>query len=153
MELKPEPVDLSAMAARIVSDLKVTDKERSVRVRIQEGVVLRADRKLLRSVMENLIGNAWKYSAGKEQSSICFGCGDGVCYVSDNGEGFDMALADRLFKPFQRLHQGDTFAGHGLGLALVQRVIERLGGRVWASGKPGEGATFYFTVPEDDEEQ
>ena len=143
-----EPVDLSALASRIVSDLRVTDMARSVEVRIQEGVVVTGDRKLLKSVLENLIGNAWKYSAHKAESSISFGGEDGVCYVSDNGEGFDMAQVHRLFRPFQRLHDGNSFAGHGLGLVLVQRIIERLGGEVWADAKPGKGATFYFTVGE-----
>jgi len=146
MEVTLQPVDLTAMATRIVLDLRVTDKKRVVAVQIQDGVAVTGDQKLLLSVMENLIGNAWKYSAGKAQSAIAFGMKDGVCYVSDNGDGFDMAYADRLFRPFQRLHNSGTFAGHGLGLALVQRIIERLGGRVWGVGKPGEGATFYFTV-------
>ncbi|HBG06871.1 MAG: diguanylate cyclase [Geobacteraceae bacterium GWC2_58_44] len=146
MELKLQPVDLSAIATRILSDLAVTDKRRAVSMQVQEGVVVTGDEKLLKSVMENLIGNAWKYSAGKPESAISFGMQEGVCYVSDNGDGFDMALAERLFRPFQRLHHCNTFAGHGLGLALVHRIIERLGGRVWGAGKPGEGATFYFTV-------
>lgn len=145
-ELKMQSVDLSALANRIVLDLRVMDKNRAVSVQIQEDVVVTGDEGLLKSVMENLLGNAWKYSAAKADSSVSFGMQDGICYVSDNGDGFDMALAERLFKPFQRLHQGNNFTGHGLGLALVQRIIERLGGRVWGAGRPGEGATFYFTV-------
>lgn len=145
-ELKMQSVDLSALANRIVLDLRVMDKNRAVSVQIQEDVVVTGDEGLLKSVMENLLGNAWKYSAAKADSSVSFGMQDGICYVSDNGDGFDMALAERLFKPFQRLHKGNNFTGHGLGLALVQRIIERLGGRVWGAGRPGEGATFYFTV-------
>lgn len=148
-ELKMQSVDLSAMANRIVFDLRVMDKNRAISVQIQEDVVVTGDEGLLKSVMENLLGNAWKYSAAKADSSVSFGMRDGICYVSDNGAGFDMALAGRLFKPFQRLHQGDNFAGHGLGLALVQRIIKRLGGRVWGIGRPGEGATFHFTVSGD----
>ena len=145
--LKPQPVDLSFLAQRILGDLRVTDTRRAVSLDIQEGVVVTGDERLLTSVMENLIGNAWKYSAAKADSLICFGMQDGICYVSDNGDGFDMALAERLFKPFQRLHQGNKFAGHGLGLSMVRRMLERMGGRVWGEGAPGEGATFYFTVP------
>ena len=111
-----------------------------------EWVRVTGDEALLRSVMENLVGNAWKFSAAKDSTSISFGVQDGVCYLSDNGAGFDMARADKLFMPFQRLHDRESFAGHGLGLAMVRRMIERLGGRIWATGKPGEGATFYFTV-------
>jgi signal transduction histidine kinase len=148
-ELKLEPVDLSAMALRILHDLGVTDVKRVVNVQVQDGVVVTGDEGLLKSVMENLLGNAWKYSAAKPSSTISFGMRDGVCYVSDNGDGFDMAESDLLFRPFQRLHHCHTFAGHGLGLALVQRTMERMGGRVWAAGKPGKGATFYFTVSGD----
>jgi len=146
-ELKPQPVDLSALAARILLDLRVTDQARLVSVEIQEQVVVRGDERLLKSVMENLLGNAWKYSSGNPESRISFGRRDGVCYVQDNGAGFDMAQAERLFLPFQRLHDRDSFAGHGLGLALVRRILERLGGKIWADSKPGEGATFYFIIP------
>lgn len=145
-ELKLRPVDLSALAAQVLLDLKITDRRRVVIARIQESVVVTGDETLLKSVMENLLGNAWKYSATKASASISFGMRDGVCYLTDNGAGFDMAQADRLFMPFQRLHDRKTFSGHGLGLAMVRRIIERLGGRIWATGKPGEGATFYFTV-------
>jgi signal transduction histidine kinase len=139
-------IDLSALALRILHDLQVTDPKRVLVTRVQEGVTVTGDGELLKSVMENLLGNAWKYSAAKASSCISFGMADGVCFVSDNGDGFDMALADRLFMPFQRLHDGKTFAGHGLGLTMVQRSIECLGGRVWGEGEPGEGATFYFTL-------
>jgi signal transduction histidine kinase len=146
LELVPEPVDLSQLARRIMKDLWVTDPGRQVTQRIEDGLVVTGDRGLLTSIMENLLGNAWKYSAAKPTCSIEFGVRDGVYFVSDNGDGFDMALADRLFAPFQRLHDGTRFAGHGLGLSMVRNMVQRLGGKVWGVGAPGEGATFYFTV-------
>jgi signal transduction histidine kinase len=148
MELNLGPVDLTAMACRILKDLSVTGKGRKVSASIQEGVVVTADESLLTSVIENLIGNAWKYSAGKEVSCIEFGREGDVFFVRDNGEGFDMEYADRLFQPFHRLHDSRRFSGHGLGLATVRRMVERMGGRVWAEAKPGEGASFYFTLPQ-----
>jgi signal transduction histidine kinase len=146
VELKLEPVDLSAMACRILKDLAVTEKGREVSARIQDDVVVTGDEGLLKSVMENLLGNAWKYSSAKEMSCIEFGREGGAFFVRDNGDGFDMAFADRLFRPFHRLHDSRSFSGHGLGLATVRRVVGRLGGTVWAEGRPGEGATFYFTL-------
>lgn len=146
MELDWQPVDLSRMARRILNDLTVTDPKRQLQSAIEDGVVVTGDEELLTSIMENLLGNAWKYSAGKEVSSIGFGVKDSIFYVTDNGAGFDMALASRLFAPFQRLHDGKTFAGHGLGLSMVRCMVERLGGKVWGEGAPGEGATFYFTI-------
>ena len=107
------------------------------------------DADLLRVVMENLLGNAWKYTAKSGEARIAFGIAsiDGLraCYVRDNGAGFDMAYADRLFTPFQRLHDQE-FEGIGIGLATVQKIVQRHGGQVWAEGVPGEGATFYFTL-------
>jgi signal transduction histidine kinase len=146
MELSLQPVDLSRIARRVMNDLLVTAPGRRVTIQIKEGVVVAGDLELLTSVMENLLGNAWKYSAAKSSSAISFGVRDGTCFVSDNGDGFDMAFADRLFEPFQRLHDSKTFAGHGLGLSMVRCMIERLGGKVWGVGSPGVGATFYFTV-------
>ena len=146
LELTLEQVDLSRIALRVLDDLRVTDPKRSVTARIEEGVVVTGDRGLLTSIMENLLGNAWKYSAAKLSSDIAFGVQDGACFVSDNGDGFDMALADRLFAPFQRLHDSTTFSGHGLGLSMVRNMVQRLGGQVWGVGSPGEGATFFFTL-------
>ena len=146
LELTLEQVDLSRIALRILDDLRITDPRRSVTARIEEGVVVTGDRGLLTSIMENLLGNAWKYSSAKPSSAIAFGVADGVCFVSDNGDGFDMALADRLFAPFQRLHDSTTFSGHGLGLSMVRNMVQRLGGQVWGVGSPGEGATFFFTL-------
>jgi signal transduction histidine kinase len=145
-DVKIQAVDLSAMVTRILLDLRVTDSKRSIYADIQDKVVVSGDEELLKSIMENLIGNAWKYSAGNPEASISFGMKDDICFVRDNGAGFDMAQSDKLFIPFQRLHHRDTFAGHGLGLAMVRRMLERMGGQIWATGTPGEGATFYFTV-------
>lgn len=146
MALNWRPVDLSRMAQRILNDLAVTDSKRVLEAQVQEGIVVTGDEGLLTSIMENLLGNAWKYSAGKPCSSISFGLKDSAFFVGDNGAGFDMQFADRLFLPFQRLHDGKTFAGHGLGLSMVRCMVERMGGKVWGLGAPGEGATFYFTI-------
>lgn len=110
-----------------------------------------ADRRLIRAVLDNLVGNAWKFTSPREAATIEFGearADDGaVCYyVCDNGAGFDEAYADRLFQPFQRLHGSGEFAGTGIGLASVRRIVERHGGRTWAEGAVDRGATFYFTL-------
>jgi len=146
MALDWQPVDLSRMALRILNDLAVTDSKRVLEAKVAEGIVVTGDEGLLTSIMENLLGNAWKYTAGKPSSTITFGVKDSAFFVGDNGAGFDMVFADRLFAPFQRLHDGKTFAGHGLGLSMVRCMVERMGGKVWGIGAPGEGATFYFTI-------
>uniref|UniRef100_C6E9C5 histidine kinase n=1 Tax=Geobacter sp. (strain M21) TaxID=443144 RepID=C6E9C5_GEOSM len=146
-QLDLQPVDLSRIAHGIMADLRIVDYKRALTVEIQEGVVVTGDEKLLTRVLENLLGNAWKYTAGKDESAISFGMRDGVCYVADNGDGFDMAQAERLFLPFQRLHGDSEISGHGFGLSIVRKMIERMGGQVWGEGKPGGGATFYFTLP------
>ena len=110
-----------------------------------------ADRTLIRSVLRNLVGNAWKFTAPRDDAIIEFGATavDGAaacCYVRDNGVGFDPAYANKLFQPFQRLHSPNEFPGTGIGLASAQRVIDRHGGRIWAEGAVGSGATFYFTL-------
>jgi len=119
---------------------------------IAEGAMVSGDMRLLRVVMDNLLGNAWKYTEKREPASIEFGVseshGGRVCYVRDNGIGFDMSEADKLFAPFQRLTTTEEFEGHGIGLATVQRIIERHGGHVWAESEPGKGAVFYFTLPD-----
>ena len=122
----------------------------AVEMRVAEGLRCDADGQLIRIVLENLFGNAWKFTAKVEAPHIAFGAEDtpqGLAYyVSDNGAGFDMAYADKLFGVFQRLHSQDAFPGTGIGLATVQRIIHRHGGRVWADSRPGEGATFRFTL-------
>ena len=149
-ELVRRSVDLSAMAREIAAELQGGDPGRSVTFRIADGVVVSGDPGLLRVVLENLLGNAWKYTGGTEGALIEFGVeteGGVQCYfVRDNGAGFDMNYADRLFGVFQRLHSASEFEGSGIGLATVRRIILRHGGRIWAEGAVGRGATFCFTL-------
>ena len=143
-------LDLSALAASVVADLRLADPTREVAVTIQPGLRCRADAGLLRAVMTNLIGNAWKYSARVANPQIEIGGTTGPrteVFVKDNGAGFDMKDASRLFLPFQRLHRADEFTGAGVGLTIVQRIIERHGGRVRGESTPGEGARFSFELP------
>jgi light-regulated signal transduction histidine kinase (bacteriophytochrome) len=118
---------------------------------IEHDLKTRGDKRLLKVLMENLLGNAWKYTQKNEKAVIEFGTADAegqkAYFVRDNGVGFDMAFAGKLFGAFQRLHSEDEFAGYGIGLATVQRIIDRHGGKVWAHGEVGKGATFYFTLP------
>ncbi|HLO27407.1 MAG TPA: PAS domain S-box protein, partial [Geobacteraceae bacterium] len=152
-ELRRETVDLCGMARTLAAELSLPEPERRVTFRIGDGIKVSADKGLLRVVLTNLLGNAWKYTAGKGEAVIEIGvtdvAGEPACFVRDNGPGFDMAHADKLFVPFQRLPGAHEFEGHGIGLATVQRIIKRHGGRVWAEGEPGKGATFYFTLPAD----
>jgi len=145
-----EIIDLSAMAREVARELQYSDPERRVTIVIREGIEVNGDKNLLRVVMDNLIGNAWKYSAVREEAVIEFGlaelAGVPTCFVRDNGPGFDMAYAEKLFAPFKRLPGVDNCEGFGIGLATVERIIRRHDGKVWAEGEPGKGATFYFTV-------
>jgi PAS domain S-box-containing protein len=149
-EMNPQHVDLSAEATAICGQLRAGEPGREVQVTVEEGVWATADRNLMGIVLENLLQNAWKFTARRDGASIQFGTatvdGGRCCYVRDNGVGFDFAYADKLFQPFQRLHAAGEFAGTGVGLATVQRIIERHGGRAWAEGFVGRGATFYFTL-------
>ncbi|MDD2735895.1 MAG: ATP-binding protein [Desulfuromonadaceae bacterium] len=151
-ELHPDTVDLSNMAAKITMELKETDPRREVTFRIGEGIVVFGDSDLLRVVLDNVIGNAWKYAGNCEGAVIEFGVteidGTTAYFVKDNGPGFDMAHADRLFIPFLRL-PGTKGEGHGIGLATVERIIRRHGGRIWAVGETGKSACFYFTLSAD----
>lgn len=148
--LQSEAIDLSAMAAEILDALQLGDPHRRIERIVASGVERRGDPRLIRSALENLLGNAWKYTGQKERPTIEFGCevreGSEICFVRDNGAGFDMQKAGRLFRPFQRFHSREEFAGNGIGLATAQQIIQRHGGRIWADAKPGEGATFYFTL-------
>lgn len=148
--LQSERVDLSAIAHEIVDDLKANDPERHVKVEIQSDLIVGGDARLVRAALENLIGNAWKFTSKVRDAIIEVGAdhqGENSAYfVRDNGDGFDMKYADKLFSPFQRLHD-DTFPGTGIGLATVYRIIDRHGGRVWADAEAGHGATFHFTLP------
>ena len=151
-ELRRESVDLSRMAAEIVDDLTAGEAGRDVSVRIEPGLVATGDATLLRNLLGNLLGNAWKFTRGREHALIEFGAhdqrdGETEFYVRDNGAGFSQAYVDKLFRPFQRLHSQEEFSGHGIGLASVRRIIERHGGRIRAEGREGEGAVFYFTLP------
>jgi signal transduction histidine kinase len=144
-------VDLSGLAASVVQDLREREPARDVQLEIQQGLKARGDARLLRLLLENLIGNAWKFTSKRACARIRFDASAGptgeIEYrVSDNGAGFDSAYVSRLFGNFQRLHSHDDFPGHGLGLANVRRVVERHGGRVWADSVPGQGATFGFTL-------
>jgi len=144
-------VDLSATARSIADDLQRKEPGRGITFHIQPGLTCRADPGLIRIALEDLMGNAWKFTANTPDARIEFGMreepGDGrVYFVRDNGAGFDMKYADRLFAPFQRLHSEEEFPGSGIGLAIVMRVIRRHGGRVWGEGEVGNGATFYFTI-------
>lgn len=149
-ELHREAVDLSALAGEIVARLRDAAPEHTATIEIEAGMTVLADPHLLQIALENLLTNAWKYSAGTQQPRIEIASSRderGLVYrVRDNGAGFDMQRADRLFKPFQRLHAEREFEGTGIGLATVQRVIHRHGGRIWAESAPGLGATFYFTL-------
>jgi PAS domain S-box-containing protein len=142
-------VDLSAVAKAVAAQLRMRDPHRRVNFIISGKVEVEGDAKLLREVLDNLMGNAWKYTGKQETAQIEFGVCEGnikTYFVRDNGPGFDMAQADRLFIPFHRLHSREEFAGHGIGLSSAQRIIQRHGGRIWAEGERGKGATFYFNL-------
>jgi signal transduction histidine kinase len=151
-EIRPERFDLGALAHMIASELQKTQPERSVTFRIADGLEAFVDSHLIRIALENLLGNAWKFTSKRATPCIEFGktTRDGMLayYVRDDGAGFDPAHASRLFGAFQRLHDKSEFPGTGVGLATVQRVIHRLGGRIWAESSVGTGATFYFTLSE-----
>ncbi len=150
-DLVLEPVDLGAEAAQIAGELQRQEPGRRVRFAIQRPVWASADRALIRTVLQNLLDNAWKFTSGRDDASIEFGTtpagGASVCcYVRDNGAGFDPAFMGKLFTPFQRLHTVNEFPGTGVGLASVRQIVERHGGRVRAEGAVGEGATFSFSL-------
>ncbi|MCG6970314.1 MAG: PAS domain S-box protein [Gammaproteobacteria bacterium] len=143
-------VDLSKIATESVATLKELQNDRIVHVTIEPNMSARGDHRLLSIVMNNLLDNAWKYTGLIEQATIECGCkrenGKAIYFVADNGSGFDMQYAEKLFGPFQRLHGTDEFPGTGIGLATVKRIIDRHGGKVWAESQPGKGATFFFTL-------
>jgi PAS domain S-box-containing protein len=150
-ELQREDLDLSAMAKAIAADLQGQEPMRHVAFVIAEGLRATGDPRLLRVGLENLLGNAWKFTAKRPQACIEVGRltqPDGILafFVRDNGAGFEMAYADKLFAPFQRLHRTAEYEGTGIGLATLQRIIYRHGGRTWAEGAVDQGATFYFTL-------
>ncbi len=160
-EMKRETVDLGMLAQSVAAGLRKTEPERQVELTIQEGAIAEGDTHLLRALLENLLNNAWKFTSKQPRARIEFGAvrnaecrmpnadldeADMVYFVRDDGVGFDMAYADKLFGAFQRLHSVAEFPGTGIGLATVQRIVHRHGGRVWAEGAVDQGATFYFTL-------
>jgi PAS domain S-box-containing protein len=149
-ELKKETVDLSGMVCSVGREIQAINPQRQVEWVIQPGVRVEADSRLMHAMLENLLRNAWKFSAKQTAARIEFGTlqqdGQRVLFVRDNGAGFDMQYAAKLFAPFQRLHRAEEFEGTGVGLAIVQRIVNHHGGRIWAESAPGQGATFYFTV-------
>jgi signal transduction histidine kinase len=148
--LERRSTDLSELARQVLSELQQRDPQRKVDVSIWDGMRAHGDTRLLRAALENLIGNAWKFTSKTGEPRIEVGVLSDeerkVFYVRDNGAGFDMAYANKLFGAFQRLHSGDEYAGTGIGLATVQRIVHRHGGRVWADAQPGKGAVFFFTL-------
>jgi PAS domain S-box-containing protein len=150
MEMRVGPVNLSRVAQELVEELRAGDPGREVQVSIAPDVEVRGDDRLLRLALQNLLGNAWKYTRRTAGARIEFRAerrdGETICEICDNGSGFDMAYAGKLFQPFQRLHGPEEFEGSGIGLAIVARVVQRHGGRVWARGEVGKGAAFYFAL-------
>lgn len=150
-------LDLGAMSRQMVADLRLAEPEREVDVDIADGLVAHGDPALVANLLQNLLGNAWKFTSGREHARIQVGRGmhpEGVeaFFVRDNGAGFSQDYASKLFRPFQRLHAQHEFPGHGIGLASVKRIVERHGGEVWAEGREGEGACFWFTLPDASDE-
>jgi signal transduction histidine kinase len=152
LSVKPGDVNLSLIAEECVYSLQSTDPGRKVSVDIEKDLIAKGDAKLLRVVIQNLLGNAWKFTRDRENPEIKLGLLKRglkqVFYVSDNGVGFDMKYAKKIFGIFQRLHTRDEFEGTGIGLASVERVINRHGGKIWVDSRSNEGATFYFTLPD-----
>lgn len=149
-ELAPRPVSLTQICVEAVETLREREPQRRVTIDVQPEMNVNGDPRLLRIAMDNLIGNAWKYTSPVAEPRIAIGVQERaagpVYFVRDNGVGFDMAYASKLFTPFQRLHAASQFPGSGIGLVIVQRILARHGGRIWAEAKPNEGATFYFTI-------
>jgi PAS domain S-box-containing protein len=150
-EVQFQEVDLSAMAAEVAEELLRQEPERRVRFSIAPGLTSQGDKRMLHIALDNLLGNAWKFTGRREEAHIEFGAnveeGRKVYHVRDDGAGFDMAYADKLFGAFQRLHDTGEFPGTGIGLATVQRIIHKHGGRIWAEAAVDQGATFFFTLP------
>jgi two-component system, sensor histidine kinase and response regulator len=149
-EMREQEVDLSGLVTLLVDRMREAEPGRQVELKVRPGLTVLGDGQLLRIAVENMLENAWKFTARTASPRIEFGlanvAGEPSYFVRDNGAGFDMAYVDRLFGPFQRLHLATEFPGTGIGLATVQRIIHRHGGQVWADGLPGQGATFHFTI-------
>jgi light-regulated signal transduction histidine kinase (bacteriophytochrome) len=153
-EMNRDRVDLSLIARTVAAQLRMRDPHRNVEFKIVESAPVVGDAKLLREVIENLLDNAWKYTTKQGKARIEFlkivENGEDVYLIRDNGPGFDMTQAENLFRPFYRMHSKEEYSGYGIGLSTAQRIVTRHGGRIWAEGAPGFGATFYFTIPESD---
>jgi signal transduction histidine kinase len=146
--IAPQPIDLGSLARAVLDEIRAREPTRRVDIAIGDGLSATGDPRLMTIVLENLLGNAWKFTARSPDARIAFDLTEDrtAFYVRDNGTGFDMAHVGRLFTPFQRLHDSSEFEGTGIGLATVQRILSRHGGRIWAEAAPGQGATFYFTL-------
>jgi signal transduction histidine kinase len=146
----PVPVNLSALAENIASELKREDPERQAQFTITPGLIVKGDSRLLYIALTNLLNNAWKFTSKREETHIEFGAekeaGKLIFFIRDNGAGFEMAHAEKLFGAFQRLHSTDEFPGTGIGLATVQRILQKHGGKIWAKSSVNQGTTFYFTL-------
>ena len=150
-QMQSVSVDLSVIAREIIEELKINEPQRQVEVHITPKLRAKGDPRLLRIVLNNLLNNAWKYTSKQQLAKIEFDTisqtkGKQVFFVKDNGAGFANTYKDKLFTPFQRLHLEKEFPGMGIGLATVQRIIYRHGGKVWAEGELNQGATFYFSL-------
>lgn len=150
-EIHSQTVDASKLVRAIAADLVAQYPDQQVELSVQDDVTVKADSNLLRIALNNLLSNAWKFTAKTALARVEFGAredeGAMVCRLRDNGAGFDMAYAHKLFGAFQRLHRADEFEGTGIGLAIVQRIIHRHGGRIWAESAVGQGTTFFFSLP------
>jgi len=152
--MQRQKIDLTALVQVIAKELQQAQPERRIELIVAVGVMAQGDARLLRVVFENLLHNAWKFTAHQIQPRIEFGTlsqvgGTTIYFIRDNGAGFDLAYANKLFGAFQRLHTTDEFPGTGIGLVTVQRIINRHSGRIWAEGAVNQGATFYFTLEHD----
>ena len=151
-EMNIEKINLTQIARSVIDELQKSQPQRHVEIKIANGLEDTADSRLMRITLDNLLGNAWKFTEKQTETVIEFGCtkegGKKIYFIRDNGAGFDMAYVDKLFAPFQRLHTEEEFPGTGIGLALVRRIIHRHGGKVWTEGQTGKGATFYFSLHE-----
>ncbi|EQD47462.1 sensory box histidine kinase, partial [mine drainage metagenome] len=150
-ELNPERIDLSDLTTEIIDELRERDPSRMVSLELMRPLWTFGDRKLMRVALVNLLHNAWKFTSKRELARIRVGQlvkeEERPYFIQDNGAGFDMTYAGKLFSPFQRLHDSREFEGTGIGLATVQRIVTRHGGRIWVHAEPENGATFYFTLP------